>query len=204
MAVSIRPAAGCISGRGLTGKRSGGAATLFCRQGPMPTIRATGGPHEIYDDAGGEPLGVRLVGTGGRWKRYHLYRRVPPSGQMTLTVALTVGDGVIGTFNVESPQPGGFGEQDLQFAEIFSREIASALHTLELLSAEKHYATSQSVEAINRFFDSGEAGKRFAFSKTSVYKEAGTLCLQQSDIAGAAGRQNSYAKAYRFPPERDL
>jgi hypothetical protein len=43
----------------------------------------------FYDDAGGEPLGVRLVGTVGRWKRYHLYRRVPPSGQMTLTVALT-------------------------------------------------------------------------------------------------------------------
>jgi CheY-like chemotaxis protein/GAF domain-containing protein len=79
-----------------------------------------------------------------------LYLEGAQGARSSLTVALTVGDGVIGTFNVESPQPGGFGEQDLQFAEIFSREIASALHTLELLSAEKHYATSQSVEAINR------------------------------------------------------
>jgi CheY-like chemotaxis protein len=57
---------------------------------------------------------------------------------------------VIGTFNVESPQPNAFGEKDLQFAEIFSREIAAALHTLELLSAEKFSAASQSIEAINR------------------------------------------------------
>src|SRR5439155_1843212 len=60
------------------------------------------------------------------------------------------GDQVIGTFNVESPQPGAFGEQDLQFAEIFSREVAAALHTLELLSAEKRSTASQSVEAVSR------------------------------------------------------
>jgi CheY-like chemotaxis protein len=68
----------------------------------------------------------------------------------SLTVPLTVADKVIGTFNVESPRPNSFGEQDLQFAEIFSREIAHALHTLQLLSAEKRSATSQSVEAIGR------------------------------------------------------
>lgn len=79
-----------------------------------------------------------------------LYLEGAHGARSSLTVALTVGDQVIGTFNVESPQPGGFGEQDLQFAEIFSREIAAALHTLELLSAEKQYATSQSIEAINR------------------------------------------------------
>jgi CheY-like chemotaxis protein/GAF domain-containing protein len=68
----------------------------------------------------------------------------------SLTVPLTVADQVIGTFNVESPQPNSFAEQDLQFAEIFSREIAHALHTLQLLSAEKRSATSQSVDAISR------------------------------------------------------
>ncbi len=47
---------------------------------------------------------------------------------------------MIGTFNVESPRPNAFGEDDLQFAETFSRELASALHTLELLSAEKRSA----------------------------------------------------------------
>jgi two-component system, sensor histidine kinase SagS len=68
----------------------------------------------------------------------------------SVTVPLTVGDQVIGTFNVESPQIRGFTENDLQFCEIFSRELASALHTLELLSAEKRTTATQSVEAISR------------------------------------------------------
>jgi len=79
-----------------------------------------------------------------------LYIEGAQGARSSLTVALTVGDQIIGTFNVESPQPGGFGEQDLQFAEIFCREIASALHTLELLSAEKRSTATQSVEAISR------------------------------------------------------
>jgi CheY-like chemotaxis protein len=68
----------------------------------------------------------------------------------SMTVPLIVHDQVIGTFNVESPQLNGFGEDDLQFAEIFSREIASALHTLELLLAEKRSTATQSIEAISR------------------------------------------------------
>jgi CheY-like chemotaxis protein/PAS domain-containing protein len=68
----------------------------------------------------------------------------------SLTVALSWGEKVIGTFNVESPQLGAFGPQDLQFAEIFCRELASALHTLDLLLLEKRQAASQSIEAINR------------------------------------------------------
>src|SRR5262249_33714941 len=28
----------------------------------------------FYDDVCGESLGVRLLGTGGRWKQFHLYR----------------------------------------------------------------------------------------------------------------------------------
>ena len=56
-------------------------------------------------------------------------------------------DQVIGTFNVESPSPNAFGEEDLQFTEIFSRELAAAIHTLELLVAEKRSTASQSVEA---------------------------------------------------------
>jgi CheY-like chemotaxis protein len=68
----------------------------------------------------------------------------------SLTVALTWGDKVIGTFNVESPQLNAFGPEDLQFAEIFCRELAFALNTLELLVEEKRATTSQSIEAINR------------------------------------------------------
>ena len=47
----------------------------------------------FYDDAGGEPLAVRLsnTGEGGRavWKHFHLYRRVPLTGQIGVTMALT-------------------------------------------------------------------------------------------------------------------
>ncbi len=79
-----------------------------------------------------------------------LYIEGATGARSSLTVPLMVGDQVIGTFNVESPQVNAFNEQDLQFAEIFSREIAAALHTLELLSAEKRSTTTQSIEAISR------------------------------------------------------
>jgi CheY-like chemotaxis protein len=79
-----------------------------------------------------------------------LYIQGAQGARSSVTVALTVGDQVIGTFNVESPQVKGFTEEDLQFCEIFSRELASALHTLELLSAEKRTTATQSVEAISR------------------------------------------------------
>jgi hypothetical protein len=43
----------------------------------------------FYDDIGGEPLAVRLLTTKDQWKQFHLYRRVPASGAVSLTVALT-------------------------------------------------------------------------------------------------------------------
>jgi CheY-like chemotaxis protein len=58
-------------------------------------------------------------------------------------------DQVIGTFNVESPEPGGFDATDLQFLEIFSRDVAAALNTLELLVAEKASTAAESIEAIH-------------------------------------------------------
>jgi CheY-like chemotaxis protein len=79
-----------------------------------------------------------------------LYIEGAQGARSSLTVPLIYQDQVIGTFNVESPHLGGFGEEDLQFAEIFSREIAAALHTLELLTAEKRSTASKSIEAISR------------------------------------------------------
>jgi CheY-like chemotaxis protein len=78
------------------------------------------------------------------------YLRGAAEARSSLTVPLLVGDEVIGTFNVESPRPNAFTEQDLQFTEIFSREIAQALHTLELLSAEKRCTANASVDEISR------------------------------------------------------
>jgi CheY-like chemotaxis protein len=79
-----------------------------------------------------------------------LYLPGSPGAHSSLTVPLIFQDKVIGTFNVESPRPNAFDATDLQFAEIFSHEIAAALHTLELLQVEKSTTASQSVEAIGR------------------------------------------------------
>jgi CheY-like chemotaxis protein/PAS domain-containing protein len=73
-----------------------------------------------------------------------------PGARSSLTVPLMVGDEVIGTFNVESPRPNAFSTRDLQFTETFSRVIAQALHTLELLSAQKRSAATASVDAVSR------------------------------------------------------
>jgi CheY-like chemotaxis protein len=68
----------------------------------------------------------------------------------SLTVPLIVHGVVIGTLNVESPQPDAFDDRDRQFIEIYGRNIAAALNTLELLQAEKLSTASASVDAINR------------------------------------------------------
>jgi CheY-like chemotaxis protein len=62
---------------------------------------------------------------------------------------LILHDEVIGTFNVESPEPHGFTESDLQFLEIFTRDVAVAINTLDLLVAEKANAMVEGVEAIH-------------------------------------------------------
>jgi hypothetical protein len=42
----------------------------------------------FYDNTGGDGLGLRLTGAMG-WKKFHFYRRVPASGVIWTTVALT-------------------------------------------------------------------------------------------------------------------
>ncbi len=71
------------------------------------------------------------------------------NAKSSLTVPLIQHDQVIGTFNVESPKVGAFTESDLQFLEIFSRDVAIALNTLELLVAQQANTAQASVEAIH-------------------------------------------------------
>ncbi len=78
-----------------------------------------------------------------------LYLPGVKGGRSSLTVPLLLHDAVIGTFNVESPEPRAFSESDLQFLEIFCRDVAAALNTLELLAAEKVSTAAESVEAIH-------------------------------------------------------
>jgi len=78
-----------------------------------------------------------------------LYLQGAKDAKSSLTVPLVLHDKVIGTFNVESPEPRAFSESDLQFLEIFTRDVAVALNTLELLVAEKASTAAASVEAIH-------------------------------------------------------
>lgn len=55
----------------------------------------------------------------------------------SLTVPLKLHDKVIGVFNIESQSVGAFSEDDRQFAEIFARYLAMALHMLNLLVVER-------------------------------------------------------------------
>ncbi len=78
-----------------------------------------------------------------------LYLEGAKGAKSSLTVPLMLHDEVIGTFNVESPEPRAFSEPDLQFLEIFTRDVAVALNTLELLATEKASTAAASVEAIH-------------------------------------------------------
>ena len=80
-----------------------------------------------------------------------LYLEGASGSRSSLTVPLIIHGTVIGTLNVESPQPEAFDDRDRQFIEIYGRNIAAGVfNTLELLEAEKVSTASASVEAINR------------------------------------------------------
>ncbi len=78
-----------------------------------------------------------------------LYIEGAKGAKSSLTVPLLLHDEVIGTFNVESPELRSFSESDLLFLEIFTRDVALALNTLELLVAEKAITAAENVEAIH-------------------------------------------------------
>jgi two-component system, sensor histidine kinase SagS len=79
-----------------------------------------------------------------------LYLPGAENARSSLTVPLILHEEILGTFNVESQRPGAFNENDLQFLELFSREVAVALNTLELLVAEKMTTATESTERILR------------------------------------------------------
>ncbi len=78
-----------------------------------------------------------------------LYMEGAKDAKSSLTVPLILHDEVIGSFNVESPEPRAFSESDLQFLEIFSRDVAVALNTLELLATETASTAAKSCDAIH-------------------------------------------------------
>jgi CheY-like chemotaxis protein len=95
-------------------------------------VAASGMPY-ICNDVANDPLFI--PGVAG--------------AKSSLTVPLVLHDQILGTVNVESPEANAFSDSDLQFLEIFARDIAFALNTLELLVAQKANTAQQSCEAIH-------------------------------------------------------
>jgi hypothetical protein len=62
----------------------------------------------LYDSAGGEPLAVRLKGPIKNWREFTWYRRVPASGTINVTLALTgLGKVYFDDVRIEPLQAGG-------------------------------------------------------------------------------------------------
>ena len=97
--------------------------------GATGLVAATGEPYLCHDTA----------------KDPH-YLPGAPGARSALTVPLKLGEQVLGTLNIESGEPAAFDEDDVRFASLFAREIAAALHTLELLVAEKDCTARESTD----------------------------------------------------------
>lgn len=78
-----------------------------------------------------------------------LYLQAFAGSASSMTVPILLHETVIGTINVESNKVRAFNLSDLQFLQIFARDVAVALNTLELLVAQKNNAAQQSCEEIH-------------------------------------------------------
>ena len=65
------------------------------------------------------------------------------NARSSLTAPLRLHDQVIGVLNIESDELAAFSEDDRQFAEIFGRYVAIALHILDVLVVERHATTGR-------------------------------------------------------------
>ncbi|HLQ43280.1 MAG TPA: response regulator [Planctomycetaceae bacterium] len=107
---------------------------LFAEQsgnGVTGYVAATGNSYLCLDTAN-DPL--YLVGN--------------PTARSSLTVPLKRHEEILGTFNVESSRQEAFNEKDKEFLELFSREVAIALNTLELLVVQRSAAANESTSRI--------------------------------------------------------
>lgn len=108
---------------------------------------------ELVADADGNGVTGFVAATGTSYVCHDvehdpLYIPGACDARSSMTVPIIYREEVVGTFNVESPKPSNFGERDQEFLEIFAREIAVALNTLDLLQAEKKFSGKATVEAI--------------------------------------------------------
>ncbi len=119
----------------------------------LETLLATGRYSEVdtrvlYAEPEGNGIAGYVAATGRSYNcadvtRDPRYLVAVAGARSSLTVPLKLNDTVIGVFNVESTEPAAFSDDDRQFAEMFARHVALALHVLQLLAVERHSAKDQ-------------------------------------------------------------
>jgi len=124
------------------------------RTNKLQLVMQAGLPLEIQDldlylEAEGSGISGWVATTGKSYICYdtlsdEMFLPGLTGARSSLTVPLMVSDKIIGIMDIESQQPGAFDDQDRQFAEIFGRYIAMALHMLQLLVTERT-TTNQTV-----------------------------------------------------------
>jgi two-component system, sensor histidine kinase SagS len=117
------------------------------RSGRLEIVMSSGLPQEaleleIFPSAEGNGITGYVAASGRSYLCYDTEKdtRFLPGlegARASLTVPLRLHDKVIGVFNIESHEVGAFTEDDRQFAEIFGRYVAMALHMLNLLVVER-------------------------------------------------------------------
>ncbi len=111
-------------------------------------IPAEGAEVELYAQAEGSGICGYVAAKGRSYLCPDVLkdaRYVPgiENARSTLTVPLRFQDRIVGVANFESTRVAAFTEDDRQFAEIFARYVALALHLLELLITERQFTTGQ-------------------------------------------------------------
>ena len=116
-------------------------------------VLASGMPARVHDiDLHATPEGNGIAGyVASRGRSYICAdakndpRYLPGilDAESSLTVPLILRDQIVGVANFESGKLAAFNEDDRQFAEIFARYVALALHLLELLVTERYSTTGR-------------------------------------------------------------
>jgi CheY-like chemotaxis protein len=121
-------------------------------------LTATAATRELVAREEGQGVTGRVAATGKSYLCRETigdpyYLEGIEGARSSLTVPLIDHGEVVGTLNVESRQQCAFGEAEQRLLEIYAGNIASALHTLELLQAERSQTATASLESIRGELD---------------------------------------------------
>ncbi len=103
---------------------------------------------ELFAEPTGNGVTGYVAATGNSYlcldtRNDPLYLIGNATARSSLTVPITRHEKILGTLNVESSKENAFNEKDQEFLELFSREVAIALNTLELLVVQRNAAANE-------------------------------------------------------------